>query len=81
MKKVILIMLMLFLSAFETKGQSRWIQQYLDDINASGHHLSLSYDDGYLLTGRVVPGYEFTWLIKTDVNGELLWERKVQRLL
>lgn len=80
MKKLILIAIMLFLLALVSYGQTRWIRNYYDNISASGHYLSLSYDNGFILTGWVLPGYQFTWLVKTDVNGEVLWERKIMGL-
>ncbi len=63
---------------FNANSQSRWVQQYLDELSAAGHNMSPGYDDGYLLTGRIVPGYQFTWLIKTDMNGEILWQKKIR---
>ena len=75
-KFTFLIIALLFLIN-EIRGQSRWVQQYLETLNAASRNMSIAYDEGYLLTGNIIPNYQFTWLIKTDVNGEILWERKI----
>jgi hypothetical protein len=75
MNKIIIIGSILLSIAINAESQSRWAKQYLADKNALGTHISISYDQGYLLTGRILPSYEYTWIIKTDINGELLWEK------
>lgn len=39
------------------------------------------YDKGYLVAAQLDPGYNVTethtWLIKTDINGELLWDKRI----
>jgi hypothetical protein len=78
MKKLILLVIMLFLIALENRGQSRWIQQYLDNTNATVTDLNVAYDNGYLLSGWIIPNYPpYSWLIKTDVNGEVLWQKLI----
>lgn len=38
----------------------------------------VDYDNGYLISGRIVPNYpKYNWLIKTDINGEILWEKLI----
>lgn len=59
-------------------SQSRWVKVYHDEINAFGDKVIESYDHGYLLLGRYGSSYpKRLWLIKTDVNGETLWERTI----
>ncbi len=54
--------------------------QYLDQMDAPGLGLDVSYDNGYLLSGWVAPNYpRYTWLIKTDLNGQLLWKKYIGR--
>jgi len=57
-------------------GQNNWPKIYHDDISAPDLNITVSYDHGYILTGRVKPNWpRYNWLIKTDVNGEVLWEK------
>jgi len=35
-----------------------------------------SYDNGYLISGKIGANYSlYNWLIKTNINGEILWEK------
>jgi hypothetical protein len=77
MRNITFLFIALLFLINNISGQSRWVHQYLGTLNTPGHYLSISYDEGYLLTGRIIPNYQFTWLVKTDVNGEVLWERKI----
>jgi hypothetical protein len=37
-----------------------------------------SYDQGYLLSGKHEANYsKYNWLIKADINGEILWEKTI----
>jgi hypothetical protein len=48
----------------------------MDNYNAPGLDLNIAYDNGYLLSGWIIPNYPpYTWLIKTDANGNVLWEK------
>jgi hypothetical protein len=75
MNKIIFIGSILLSIANMTESQSRWVKQYNEGLSAPGNFFSTSYDCGYLLTGRVLPAYKYTWLIKTDVDGDILWEK------
>ena len=48
------------------------IEDYLSDVIET-------YDKGYLICGRYHPNYNYNqkwgWLIKTNINGEVLWDR------
>lgn len=40
--------------------------------------LTSSYDNGYLVSGRQEPNFaKYNWLIKTDINGGILWEKMI----
>ncbi|MCD4773820.1 MAG: T9SS type A sorting domain-containing protein, partial [Bacteroidales bacterium] len=58
--------------------QNRWTKIYHDEISAPKNRMIESYDHGYLLTGRIYHNYpRYNWLIKTDVNGDVLWEKTI----
>jgi len=57
-------------------AQNEWPRIYLEDTDAPKLNMVLSYDNGYILTGRIKPNNpKYNWIIKTDINGEVLWEK------
>lgn len=67
---------MLLITGSEVKSQNRWAKVYHDETDALGEYIIESYDHGYLLLGRHDANYpKYIWLIKTDINGEILWEK------
>jgi len=78
MRLNIYIVSLLLILTFQVIGQERWNKSYLSGSNSYGEDIIKSYDNGYLLTGRYGPNYpDFTWLIKTNVNGEILWNKTI----
>jgi hypothetical protein len=59
-------------------GQSRWTNIYHDEWDAPMLFISGSYDHGYLVSGRHQPNFpKYNWLIKTDINGQQIWEKMI----
>ena len=59
-------------------SQNRWINNYLSGEDPFAIDIVESYDKGYLLLGKYGPNYSsFNWLIKTDINGEVLWNKTI----
>lgn len=57
-------------------SQNRWFNNYLEGEDPVGESITEFYDKGYLLAGRYGPNYpSYCWLIKTDINGEVLWNK------
>ena len=78
MKQLALICFLTVITQFSCYSQSRWIQHYLDTWNAPVIDLDVDYDNGYLLSGWITPNYPpYSWLIKTDINGEVLWQKLI----
>jgi hypothetical protein len=74
---IILILSMIIISS-ESFSQN-WPKVYGDNIDAYGRDLLESYDKGYIICGSIDKDaylYQFGWLIKTDINGNLLWDKK-----
>jgi len=72
----IIILIAYFAFTGNAMAQTRWIRTYHDDINAPYINILKSYDQGYLLTGLINANYpRYNWLIKTDINGEVIWEK------
>ena len=74
MKKKILIFIV-FLSSISISAQN-WTRIFGDDTNANGRYVIESYDKGYIFVGAM-QNYTFSWIIKTDINGSMLWNKKV----
>ncbi|MCD4747224.1 MAG: T9SS type A sorting domain-containing protein [Bacteroidales bacterium] len=74
----IFIVFILIIIVNNSFSQSRWSKIYHDDISAPKNRMIEHYDHGYLLTGRIYHNYpRYNWLIKTDINGDVLWEKTI----
>ncbi|MDX9906590.1 MAG: T9SS type A sorting domain-containing protein [Bacteroidales bacterium] len=57
----------------------QWPKIFGDPINAYGQDLVDYYDKGHLICGSIMRDashFKYGWLIKTDINGNLLWDKK-----
>jgi hypothetical protein len=73
--KVVLFTILLSLSSLA----QNWPKIYGDNISVYGRDLLESYDKGYIICGSIDRNaelFKFGWLIKTDVNGNILWDKK-----
>lgn len=75
-KKILSLFFLVFLS-LNTYSQE-WLRIYGDNINAYPYDLIETYDKGYIIAGKINQGQipKYGWLIKTDINGEILWDKK-----
>jgi hypothetical protein len=70
-----LILIVLYLNTY---GQNRWTRIYYGEKDALGNNFINSYDKGLLMVGKHGSSYiNYNWLIKTDVNGDILWEKTI----
>ena len=57
-------------------GQSRWFKNYYSYENTVGKHFIQHYDNGYLLAAKKgINSANYYGLLKTDINGDILWEK------
>jgi len=57
-------------------GQNRWSRVFYNNKDATVNTFINSYDKGILLVGKHGYNYvNYEWLIKTNINGEILWEK------
>jgi len=83
MKKTRCIFSLLLVLFISTKGihSQNWVRIFGNDVTAWARDLQEGYDQGYLLLGQVNPGITvpqmYAWLIKTDINGFELWDKKI----
>ncbi len=76
LKNIAPIILITMVMQINLVAQSRWVNNYLEGEDPFVESLLKHYDGGYLLSGRFGPNYpSYNWLIKTDVNGEMLWKK------
>jgi len=75
--KFIMIFL-LIVNEFTSLSQT-WPKIYGDNIHAYGKDIFESYDKGYSICGSILKDpdhFKYGWLIKTDINGNELWNKK-----
>jgi hypothetical protein len=80
MRKEIFFLVMAFslFPLLSTFSQSRWVHTYHENVDSPVQGVIESYDKGYLLLGKFGANYsKYNWLIKTDINGEVLWEKTI----
>ncbi len=56
-----------------------WPKIYGDNVHAYGRDIIESYDKGYTICGSILKTaeqFKYGWLIKTDINGNELWNKK-----
>lgn len=53
-----------------------WVRIYGDETSGVGRYVIEPYDKGYLFLGSR-NSYKYGWLIKTDINGVVLWEKRI----
>jgi len=62
-------------------SQEEWIKIYGEDRHNVCRELIETYDGGYLIGGHIKGNngtdIDYGLLIKTDINGEVLWEKKI----
>ena len=71
---------LLFFNNLYSQG---WPKVYGDNMYASIYDLKEDYDKGYLISGWIYKNSslpKYGWLIKTDINGNILWEKKYGNL-
>jgi len=78
--KVWLTALILSLSYLSPAQEEDWIRVYGDERSNVCQEIIETYDHGYLIGGHTkkyngTPTYAL--LIKTDINGEVLWEKRI----
>ena len=66
-------------SLFDNAPEIEWIKTWQ---NGNGRHVRVTNDGGYILVGGTTnfPNDNYdVWLIKTDSNGEMMWDKKFDR--
>lgn len=70
----VIITVFLIITTINLNCQDRWVKNYLTNKDPFITDIVESYDKGFLLLGQYGPNYpSFNWLIKTDINGEVIW--------
>jgi len=62
----------IFLEVSHAQG---WPRIY-NAIHAWGNYVIENYDKGYIILGTK-QDYKYGWVIKTDINGNILWDKKI----
>ena len=75
--KTYLFLIPLIISS--TLSSQDWPKVFGDNIDALGYKITEYYDLGYVICGSTMKNgdlFQFGWIIKTDINGNLLWDKK-----
>jgi len=75
MKRIILLISALYFISNYSYSQE-WIRVYGDETSGVGRYVIETYDKGYLFLGSR-NSYKYGWLIKTDINGNILWDKRI----
>jgi hypothetical protein len=74
----VLIIIAVFLQIQGLRAQS-WPKVYGYQLNAFDRDVLEDYDKGYYICACMMKSgseYKYGWLIKTDINGNILWDKK-----
>ena len=74
MKKIIFLIISIYYLNISGYGQE-WIRIYGQGLNAISWDVKEDYDRGFDIAG-MVNNYTYAWLIKTDINGNMLWNQR-----
>ena len=75
MKKKTLILIFFVFVSFNLYSQG-WMKIYPDSMDTEIHTVREHYDKGYVFSGERYEGWSYYgFLMKTDVNGEVLWKK------
>ncbi len=84
MKRIILLILLSLSISTSFSQKDNWIRIFsplLPDVYTTSSDLIETYDKGYIITAvQTNPSsifFKWGWLIKTDINGNKLWEKKI----
>jgi len=70
----------LLLFSLQLVAQDDWERIYGDERSNVAYEVIETYDEGYMISGQIMNSSglaTYGLLIKTDINGEVLWEKKV----
>jgi hypothetical protein len=79
-QKIILSILVLIIVSIQLKAQV-WPKYYSKEANSNdaSEDIIESYDNGFLMAGNFeINNQLWSWLIKTDINGNILWEKVIE---
>lgn len=62
--------------SFQSLSGQDWIRYYGQGQNAVCNSISNDYDKGAII-GGMVNNYKYLWIIKVDINGNILWNKKI----
>ncbi len=78
MKKIILSILLILIISTSFSQKDDWIRVFSETEKDLSQNLIETYDNGYIVLAITYPGGypRYSWIKKTDINGEMLWEKK-----
>ncbi len=82
MRQLLYVYCLIFtISLSNTLFSQEWIKIYGDNISCYAYSVIETYDKGYIYGGKINDNSQtlpkFGWIFKTDINGEMLWDKKI----
>jgi hypothetical protein len=80
MKKTILSFLLASIISVSFSQKDDWIRIFWEPEVSNNTDLIETYDHGYIILANIFPEStvsKWGWMIKTNINGELLWSKKI----
>jgi hypothetical protein len=77
--RIIVLISLISISHENLLGQD-WPKIYGDNYESLVNDINETYDNGFIISAFIYEPYGFNkyiWMIKTDINGEILWEKKL----
>lgn len=76
MKILKIIISFLLLIAAQNLTAQDWINYYGQGQNAVSRNIISGYDYGSVI-GGMIQNYKYIWIVKVDVNGNILWDKRI----
>ncbi len=76
MKKFYIIFALVYHFSCQILPAQEWIRFYGQGENAVSYYISDTYDKGAVI-GGMINNFKYLWVLKMDVNGNILWDKKI----
>jgi hypothetical protein len=79
MKKLTFTIITFFVFVQASAQKEEWVREFWNYERTGMADLITAYDNGYILLNYINWNYQnkWAWVIKTDVNGEIIWDKKI----
>jgi hypothetical protein len=76
MKRLFVIVILILTTLVNYLSAQEWVHYYGQGQNAVSYSISNTYDKGAII-GGMINNFKYLWIVKIDVNGNVLWSKKI----